>query len=165
MEMEIKAAEPAKVKADKDITEEAFKTAITEAGEKKEEPKEKIETEFENFLKMFPEDDPTPAIRGAIKNGDFRPGCLTRQYVLALKAEIEELKEENNSEEAVLKKALASGKVTESVVKEYLKAVAEEQRTLRKSAVGSSPAMPPSKPKTIMEAGALAGDIFKNKNQ
>ena len=165
MEKEIKAEETAAAKKEKDITEEAFKTAITEEGKKEKESEEKIETEFESFLKMFPEDDPTPAIRGAIKNGDFRPGCLTRQYVLSLKAEIEALKEENNSEEAILKKALSSGTVTESVVKEYLKAVAEEQKNLRKAAGGSSPAMPPLKPKTILEAGALAGDIFKNKNQ
>ncbi|MBQ9482262.1 MAG: hypothetical protein IJU84_08870 [Clostridia bacterium] len=149
-------------KPEREVTAEAF-SEVTKETEKPAEDEAK-RTEFEKFLEQFPDADAEKTVRRAIKSGDFAEGCFTRQYVMSLKDEIAALKEETSSEEIITRKALASGKVTEAVVKEYLKAVAAAQPQIRRTPKGGAPVLPPSKPKTIAEAGALAGDIFKNKN-
>ena len=165
-ENNILQAEPTeKNVTEKEVTSEAFNEVLQEEEPKAEDSGEKYEGEFEKFLEQFPEADAKTVVKGAVKNGDFSKGCFTRQYVRALREEIEALKEENASEEAVTKKALASGKVTEAIVKEYLKAIIHSQAQMRNLPKGNAPVLPPSKPKTITEAGVLAGDIYKNKNK
>ncbi len=121
-----------------------------------------IETDFENFLKQFPEADAQKAVEGAISSADYKKGGFTRAYVRSLREKISSLEQQANNDEVIISKALASGKVTDAIVKEYLKAVASNQPTNRPVFSSASPSLPPSKPKSIIEAGALAGDIFKN---
>ena len=153
-----------------EVTAEAFEQALNEDDAKNtesvEDPSDKggQPTDFEKFLEQFPEADAGKTVKRVLERGDFSEGCFTRQYVMSLRDEIAALKEENSSEDAIAQKALASGKVTEAEIKEYLKAVAANQAQIKKAPKGSAPVLPPSKPKTIAEAGVLAGDIFKNKN-
>lgn len=119
------------------------------------------EGEFEAFLKQFPQADHNLVVKGVITNGDYSAGSFTREYVRQLKAEIDALKAENSSEEAITQKAMASGKITEAIVKEYLKAISASVNALPPVADGYEPVLPPSKPKSIREAGKMAGDIFK----
>ena len=162
------AADEAAIEKNGEVTEEAFAAAVeeqTDAADNAEiKPAAENATEFEKFLEQFPEADAEAAVKGAIKSGDFSKGCFTRGYVRALRDEVAALKEENNSEEAIIKKALASGKVTEAIVKEYLLIAARNQAKFKAAPKGYAPVLPPLKPKTIAEAGVLAGDIFKNKN-
>ena len=157
----------AKDQAAKEVTAEKFAEIAPQKGEVEQEKPaadKAVETDFEKFLNQFPEADANSVVKGAIESKDFTEGCFTRQYVRSLKSQIDELKAENESEEAITQKALASGKVTETIVKEYLKAVAAKQSAIRNAPVGRAPVVPPAKPKTFGEAGVLAGDIFKNNN-
>jgi len=120
-------------------------------------------SDFEQFLKQFPEADAEAVVKGAVAAGDFKRGGLTREYVRSLRGEIAALKEENSSEEAIAAKALASDKVTEEIVKAYLKGIKGVKDKQPPKIVGEAPKTPPSRPKTIAEAGLMAGDIFKYK--
>lgn len=121
------------------------------------------DSEFEQFLKQFPEADADSIVKGVVSGGDFKRGNFTREYVRALRAKVSALEEENSSEEAITQKALKSEKATEAIVREYLKSVSGAHMTAAPSVKGGgSPALPPSKPKSIGEAGILARDIFQN---
>ena len=119
------------------------------------------ENEYEAFLSQFPEADAVQVVRSAVEAGDYAKGGLTRQYVRSLRAQIDALKEENNSEEILIQRARENGRVTEAIVKDYLAAVAATGRTAPPKIVGASPATPPQRPRSITEAGNLATDIFK----
>ena len=49
-------------------------------------------SDFEEFLKQFPDADAEETIKGVIESGDFKKGGFTRQYVKSLKQEAERLK-------------------------------------------------------------------------
>ncbi len=117
-------------------------------------------TDFEEFLKQFPEADAEKTIKGVIESGDFRKGGFTRQYVKSLREDVERLKRENDSEEVLIKKARENKAVSEEIVKEYLMRVSENKKALKKRINGVAPAMPPAKPKTVSEAGKLASEFF-----
>lgn len=121
------------------------------------------QTDYEAFLAQFPDADAVAVVRGAVEAGDFTRGGLTRQYVRQLKAQIEALREENGSEELLVKRARENGRVTEAIVRDYLSAVVKAGTASQPKLVGAAPVLPPSRPKSISEAGALATDIFNLK--
>jgi len=123
--------------------------------------KQPHKTDFDSFIEQFPEADAASVVRGVVTSGDFALGGFTREYVKQLKAEIDTLKEEAASEEIITKKAMENGKITEAIVKEYLKAISDASRALPPITEGYEPVVPPSRPKSIREAGKMAGDIFK----
>ncbi len=128
------------------------------------EPKlEATKSDFEEFLAQFPEADAETVIKGVIETGDFKKGGFTRQYVRALKAEAEKIKNECNSEEFLIKKARENKAVSEEIIRDYLKQISEDGKKVIKTVKGASPVLAPLKPKTVAEAGKLANDIFKSK--
>ena len=120
-------------------------------------------TDYEAFISQFPDADAEAVVKRAIEQGDFKAGGLTRQYVNGLKAEIDELKKQSSSEEALIERARNNGRVTEAIVREYLTAVATANQNAKPKVVGAAPVMPPARPRSIAEAGALANDIFSVK--
>jgi len=117
-------------------------------------------TDFESFLSQFPEADAESVVTGVIEMGVFKKGAFTRQYVRALKERISTLERENSDEDLLIKKATENGKVTESIIKEYLVAIKNSMPKTKVSITGSAPVMPPAKPKSIEEAGALASAMI-----
>ena len=64
------------------------------------------------------------------------------------------------TEDLLIKKATENGKVTESIIKEDLVAIKNSMPKTKVSITGSAPVMPPAKPKSIEEAGALASAMM-----
>ncbi len=118
------------------------------------------ETDFEKFLKQFPEADAHGVVEGTLRRGDFTEGAFTREYVRSLRERIARLEEENASEEAVLKRARDSRRVTEEIIKDYLAAVDRAAKGVRPAPSGQPASTPPAKPHSINEAGKLATDIL-----
>ena len=135
-----------------DISETTRETAADGACENDAASTEEIMPEasdFEEFLKQFPDADAEETIKGVIESGDFKKGGFTRQYVKSLKQEAERLKMENKA-------------VSEEIVKAYLMKISENKKAVKKRINGIAPAVPPIKPRTVSEAGKLANEIFVN---
>ena len=148
-----------------DISETTRETAADGACENDAASTEEIMPEasdFEEFLKQFPDADAEETIKGVIESGDFKKGGFTRQYVKSLKQEAERLKRENDSEEVLVKKAMENKAVSEEIVKAYLMKISENKKAVEKRINGIAPAVPPIKPRTVSEAGKLANEIFVN---
>lgn len=120
-------------------------------------------TDFEEFLLQFPEADAEGVIEGAVSSGDFAKGTFTRQYVRSLRDKIAALEAKVEDEEFITQKALESKEASEAIIKEYLRQIAKTKAGHRVIAASSAPAVPPSRPRSIAEAGMLAGDIFTTK--
>ena len=138
---------------------ECDKTTAKENSKGTENKEDKI-TDFESFLSQFPEADAESVVKGAIEMGDFKKGAFTRQYVRSLKERISALERENSDENVLIKKATENGKVSESIIKDYLVAIKNSMPKTKVSITGSAPVMPPAKPKSIEEAGALASAMM-----
>ena len=147
----LKALEGALEKADKDI----YSPSETRC-------EESSEAAVATFLKGYPKAESYIAAIKEKVDGDYRSEKLIGAYAELLQDEKEQAVDEDKLSELALKSPL----VRELVIKNYLKDVAGKApaAVIMADGGGAMVASPPKKPKSVSEAGELAYELFKNKD-
>ncbi len=123
-----------------------------------------METYEKDFIKNFPE------VLGEIQSlkdladslGDTSYGHLERAYLNSLKQKIEENENYYKSQNYLLDCIRQDKALKESIIREYLEGVQGSKPTVRlTSGNGMASITPPSKPKTLAEAGIIAQQILE----
>ena len=124
--------------------------------------------EKSTILQIFPQtkDMVESLVEIAEKNGDNQNGRLYRAYAEILLKEKEESEKMYNSLEYLTKQVELNPSLYESVVRSYLNKINSHAPSLHlTSGNGTAFITPPSKPKTITEAGNLAKEILEKQKE
>lgn len=123
-----------------------------------------METYEKDFIKNYPE------VLGELQSlkdlanslGDKSYGRLERAYLNSLKQKLEEKENYYKSQKYLLDCIRQNENLKESVIREYLEGVQGSKPTVRlTSGDGMASITPPSKPKTLAEAGIIAQQILE----
>ena len=120
--------------------------------------------EKEAILEVFPQtkDMVESLVEIAEKNGDNQNGRLYRAYAEILLKEKEESEKKYNSLKYLTEQVESNQNLYESVIRSYLNRINNQTPSLHlTSGNGTAFITPPSKPKTITEAGNLAKEILE----
>lgn len=94
------------------------------------------------------------------RRGDLSKGFLQKAYVAVLNEAVK-AERERVTEDFILQKALQSSSVKEKIIRDYLSAISSQKGAKLISNAGEIAVIPPSKPKSISQAGEMAISIFK----
>ena len=144
-----------------------------EISNSKNQPKKELEEndilrEKSAILQVFPQtkDMVESLVEIAEKNGDTQNGRLYRAYAEILLKDKEESEKKYNSLEYLKSQLESNQNLYESVIRSYLERINNQIPSLHlTSGNGTAFITPPSKPKTITEAGNLAKEILEKQKE
>ncbi len=125
------------------------------------------EWERRAFLETFPEAEPQiELLLETAKGSDDSKGRLGRAYLKRLSEENEKKLNYYSSPEYILNAVSGSEELKSQIIKDYLLAVESSKPTVKLiSGNGMATVSPPSKPKSLADAGCLARQIFEKSKE
>ena len=122
------------------------------------------ETYEKDFIKKYPEVSKELELLKEIANscGDKSYGRLERAYLSNLKQKMQEKEDYYKSKDYILNCLSQDDGLKENIIREYLLNIEGSKPTVKlMSGDGKASIMPPSKPKTLAEAGIIAQQILE----